>query len=343
MIKNKQILNQILTASCPHEPCVLVENILSEIYIKQSVKTLDISENFNIPKPAAVVIRNELLSNGLIEQVNRKIHLSPRGIEYVRNTLRYGLVCLDKYQQFIHEHSEIVEFIHSKIQSILKQRPYVKYELDQAHCTIETLLNRVRFSLLNFDIIGRRVLCIGDDDCLSIAIISVLKAISIGKGLICDIIVVDIDERLTKFIKLTGINENYPIDTVLGNLQCHSSIKLPQNIDTVFTDPPYTINGLNLFLSVANISLKPSIGGKVYWSFGQKKAMDLMKTQNIIDSNGFLIEQIRKKFNRYEGASILGGRSNMYYLMKIKSKIDTAVEIENIYTYSNRNKQKRDN
>lgn len=53
---------------------------------------------------------------------------------------------------------------------------------------------------------------------LSIAIISVLKAISIGKGLTCDIIVVDIDERLTKFIKLTGINENYPIDTVLGNL-----------------------------------------------------------------------------------------------------------------------------
>src|SRR5690606_2423334 len=110
MTKKKQILNQIHTASCPHEPYVLVENILSEIYIKQSLKTLDISENFNIPKPAAVVIRNELLSNGLIEQVNRKIHLSPRGIEYVRNTLGYGLICLDKYQQFIHEHSEIVEF-----------------------------------------------------------------------------------------------------------------------------------------------------------------------------------------------------------------------------------------
>lgn len=338
MLEQKQFLKQIHIDTCSEEPYVTLENILCDIYIKKSVKTLDISETFNLPKPTAVAIRNELISHGFIEQANRKIILSERGDEFVRNILGYGSVCLDKYHKFTHGDSKTIEELSSKIQLILEQRPSVKFELDQAHCTVETLLDRVRLSLLNFDIIGRRILCIGDDDCLSIAITCVLKSIAMDKGDICDITVIDIDERLTQFIKTTGVNQEFPIDILSGDLRFYHLINLPQNIDTVFTDPPYTINGLDLFLSIANLSLEPIVGGKIYLSFGQKKIKELMEAQNLIHRKGFLIEKIIKKFNRYEGASILGRKSNMYYLIKTDLKNVPTVCNQNIYTYSNKNK-----
>lgn len=339
MLEKRKTLEQIHINTCPGECYSTLENILSYIYLKNGIKTQDISEQFNLPKPTAVAVRNELISYGFIEQKEyREIQLSARGVELVRNTFGYGSICFDKYHQFIEGDTQINKKLKSKIQFILNKRPNPKFELDQAHCTVETLLERIRLSIINYDIIGRKILCLGDDDCLSIAIAIVLKAISNDNGMSCDITVIDIDERLIHFINNVRVDEGLSIDLVKGDLRFLKKMEYSKSFDTVYIDPPYTINGLELFLSVANFSLKSIVGGKVYLSFGQKKIHEMIETQSLIHRKGFLIEKIIKKFNRYEGASILGSKSNMYYLIKTDLKHVPTVCNQNIYTYSNKNK-----
>ncbi len=72
------------------------------------------------------------------------------------------------------EHREIIE-IKEELQEVFDNRPKVDVTIDQSKSSIDTSLKRAILSLKNHDLVGKRILCLGDDDLVSIALGFLLK------------------------------------------------------------------------------------------------------------------------------------------------------------------------
>ena len=94
--------------------------------------------------------------------------------------------------------------------------------------------------------------------------------------------------------------------------------KLPNEIinsfDTAFTDPPYTNNGLILFVTRAIECLKKEVGLNIFLSFAHKSQDSMYKIENEILKLGLCIYHIIPNFNEYEGAEILGNKGQLIIL-----------------------------
>jgi S-adenosylmethionine decarboxylase proenzyme len=96
----------------------------------------------------------------------------------------------------------------------------------------------------------------------------------------------------------------------------------------VVTDPPYTDQGLRLFLKRAGQVLRTSIqyeketlplnGKKCLLSFGNKPPLITEKIQLSIIEHGFTIKEMIPAFNRYLGSRVLGQFSHLYYLEMVR-------------------------
>jgi predicted methyltransferase len=97
---------------------------------------------------------------------------------------------------------------------------------------------------------------------------------------------------------------------------------LRNSFDVVFSDPPYTPNGLRLFLSRAVEAVRDE--GVFYFCYGYTdRARERgLEAQRIISQAGILIEEKLPGFNVYYGAQSIGSRSSLYILkMTPKTKV----------------------
>lgn len=139
--------------------------------------------------------------------------------------------------------SEIYEQSVTLLSRYKDRRPVSKRIFDQFTTTIETTAKRA--ALLDFlgDIRAKRVLFLGDDDFTSVATANIKSA--------KDIAVVDIDERILDSIGAISDELNLGIKRVKHDLRKPTPIDLKGKFDIVFTDPPYTPEGIRLFVSRA--------------------------------------------------------------------------------------------
>jgi predicted methyltransferase len=84
-------------------------------------------------------------------------------------------------------------------------------------------------------------------------------------------------------------------------------------VDTVVTDPPYTAAGARLFLTRAVESLAGP-GSDIFFSFGSRRPGVQSELQRAIVDAGLEIHSLRRDFNDYVGAGVLGGTSHLYHL-----------------------------
>jgi len=92
-------------------------------------------------------------------------------------------------------------------------------------------------------------------------------------------------------------------------------------------DPPYTNEGLRLFLKRArevlksniniNGTLYPVIGKRCILCFGNKPPKETLKVQLSILDHGFILKEMIPNFNHYKGASIIGQFSHLYFLHSV--------------------------
>ena len=66
-----------------------------------------------------------------------------------------------------------------------------------------------------------------------------------------------------------------------------------------------------------NDKIHPVIGKKCLLSFGNKPPEEMQKLQTSILDHSFIINEMIPDFNHYEGASIIGKFSHLYYLQSI--------------------------
>jgi predicted methyltransferase len=90
-------------------------------------------------------------------------------------------------------------------------------------------------------------------------------------------------------------------------------VELARAFDTVVTDPPYTLPGARLFLLRA-VEALDGAGGTVFLSFGSRRPRADFELQRTLTELGLGIQELRRDFNEYVGAGVLGGTSHLYHL-----------------------------
>lgn len=188
-----------------------------------------------------------------------------------------------------------------------ERRPTPRREYDQFTATIETTAKRV--SLLNFlgDVKGKRILFLGDDDFTSVPTADLRSAQNIA--------VVDIDKRILDEIEDISKELNLDIRRLKHDLRKPFPGELKRQFDTVFTDPPYTPEGIKLFVSRAIEALdKRNQTARVYICYGNSdRAKErFLSIQEILCTSGLMIRWVFDKFSRYHGAQSIGSASSLF-------------------------------
>ena len=191
--------------------------------------------------------------------------------------------------------------------------PRAKPELDQTHCTVGTKIRRVLRMHEAGALAGRRILVLGDDDLVSVAIAAFAAALGIQSA-IERLTVIDSDPDVLAWagdrISRTGV----AAELVEHDLRHPLPESLAGGFDVACTDPPYTVAGAELFLSRAVAALAPEPGRHVFFSFGARRPDETLRTQEVIGAMGLTVRGLWPGFNEYLGAGILAGTSHLYHL-----------------------------
>lgn len=336
-IEAEKILVEIAEKAQLAEGVEGLRSILLTMYRFPSLKNKILAQKTGIAVPAIAAVRNELVKAGIIEKRN---FLGKKGREWVKRklNLRFEYDPIPGiFDNLITEVPDDLAYL-KNIKQFLENRPIPEFALDQSHADYSTILKRTLFLLKNGDLEGRRIVFLGDDDTTSI-LVGMTK-------LAKEITVVDIDKRILGFLSEVSeeINlKNYNV--IHHDLRDPCPKSLINRYDVVVMDPPYTNEGLRLFLKRAKQVLKttinfkseshPIVGKKCLLSFGNKPPGDTLELQLSILDHGFIVKEMIPDFNHYKGASILGQFSHLYYLSSVihpNPKYDISYSAHPIYT-----------
>jgi predicted methyltransferase/ribosomal protein S18 acetylase RimI-like enzyme len=285
-----------------------VRKILREAFRSQKISTKELAYLTNLPVPVTAAVRRELENEGLLAR-NEGAFLTKKGEKFVKDQLGliypHRFICPTCQGRSINVPDEFTPIL-KKLRKHLSIRPKPLPWLDQTHGTPETALLRALFMLEKGDVEGRKIIFLGDDDFTSIAV-GLLKAAK-------EITVVDVDSRLLDAIRLISEEENIHVDCV----ECDLRIPFPQNLqhkyDVVFTDPPYTIAGLTLFVSRGIMALQRRKGASVYLAFAHQSPKKMLATQKTLNAMELTLVAQIPRFNIYEGAEMFANTTLLAHL-----------------------------
>ncbi|MFX1548937.1 MAG: adenosylmethionine decarboxylase [Promethearchaeota archaeon] len=314
-----------------------VRSILLTMYRFPSLKNKKVAQKTGIAIPSLAAVRGELVKLGIIEKRN---FLGDQGKKWVKRNLNllfdYDPVP-NSFNNIINELPDEFTYLNN-LRDLLPNRPLPEFALDQSHADFPTIVKKVLYLLKKGDIEGRKIIFLGDDDVISLAL---------GLTRLADeIIVVDIDKRVLEFIyESTGKFGLKNISVLNQDLRESCPETIMNHFDIVVMDPPYTNEGLRLYLKRARQVIKssirindriyPIIGKKCFLSFGNKPPEQTQKIQLSLLDHGFIINEMIPDFNHYEGASIIGKFSHLYYLQSITNpsdKYNLSFTLNPIYT-----------
>ncbi|MFX1569278.1 MAG: adenosylmethionine decarboxylase [Promethearchaeota archaeon] len=320
-IEAEEILADIAEKAHLAEGIEGVRLILLIMYRFPSLKNKKLAQKTEIAIPTLAAVRSELVKSGILEKRN---FLGEKGREWVKSRLSLKFEYDPLPGSFNNSLVEIPDEVSAlnNIKEIIQNRPTPEFALDQSHADFSTIVKRTLFLLKKGDIEGRKIIFLGDDDNISLAV---------GlTGITQEITVLDVDKRVLNYIKEKS--EEYTLQNftvICHDLRDPCPKEITNKYDVVVMDPPYTEQGLRLFLKRAGQVLKSSIrikgkihpvfGKKCLLSFGNKPPLEMQKIQLAILDHGFIIKQMIPDFNRYKGASIIGQFSHLFYLNSIKN------------------------
>ena len=116
-----------------------------------------------------------------------------------------------------------------------------RWKYDQAPLTAKSVIQKVAIAKSAEDIDGKSIVCVGDDDLVSIAIAL------LGKPK--EILVIDIDQDLLRVIGRFAKERKTKIETLKHDLRNPIPEKYRNKFDTFFTWPSETVPGMSLFVS----------------------------------------------------------------------------------------------
>ena len=263
----------------------------------------------------------------LLNSTSSTTSLSEEGVRFVEENLPSGFMIEEQLWEVLRggNYEGVLALLHKH----KEKRPEPNRKFDQFTATPET--TAIRASLMEFfcDIKGKRVLFLGDNDFTSIGVASIRSTRSVE--------VLDIDKKILDSINNIAEEEKLSISTTRNDLRQKLPSQLKDKFDAVFTDPPYTPEGIGLFLSRAIQALDPdNQAARIYVCYGNSdraKERYLPIQQLFIDA-GLMVRWTFDGFNHYDGAESIGSTSTLFVCdvtPKTKPTIKGAYK-EQIYT-----------
>ncbi len=323
------VLDDIAEKASIFEGKEAVRTILREIFLNGTIGTKSLSRKLRMPIPTVAALRKELEKIGLISREKKGAILTEKGLIFVNDALginylesHYCKKCESTGIALPHEAEKLI----AKQRLFSERRPKPQTEIDQAFSRPITAIRRAFLMLENNDLEGREILLIGDDDFTSLAIAQIKTSAKIT--------VLDIDNRLLEIIKDISAENNFQINCVTHDLRKPLPKNLMNRFDAVLTDPPYTIPGLELFLSRAIQALKDESGRKIYLAYAHRPPKMQLEVQSSLTKLGLAILQLIPGFNLYEGAEMHGNTTFISILSTTDSTkpLITSDFSEKIYT-----------
>lgn len=295
----------------------IIEQLLLECYMNPGISTKELARAALIPIPVAAAVKRELIKAGAIEQ-DKGARCSMRGRVWVEEQWGYRGINKKLYQELMVfedlSHPELHNLL-VVLKEIMIHRPMVDVRIDQSKCTPETSLRRALLCLRQQTLVGKQILCVGDDDLVSISIGLLLQVLFPNGGHSKTIVqVIDVDERFLQYIHDVAQLRQLPIQCVHHDLREQLPARLHGQFDCFFTDPPYTLQGMSLFVSRGISALRKRKGLPIFLSFAHKSPDFMFAMQREFIRMGITTSATLPRFNEYEGAEIIANRSQMIIL-----------------------------
>ena len=315
-----------------------VRDVLRAVARSEPVPTSQIARAAELPVPIVTAVCNELRKRGVIDKT-RPVRLTAQAREIFagRPQLAVECPCCDGIGLRIP--AELMALV-AELEPTAAGAPQARMELDQTHCTVPTKVHRVLRLHEAGALDGRRIVLLGDDDLISVAIARFARLTGVG---VRQLTVIDTDPAVLAWIAEQTAGTGVDVQLAEHDLRQPLPGDLAGAFDVACTDPPYTVPGARLFLSRAVSALERRPGQHVFFSFGARRPAETLATQRLIADLGLVVRSVTPNFNRYVGAGILAGTSHLYHL---RSSEETAPLIEDeyagpLYTADSRPEQSR--
>jgi hypothetical protein len=286
--------------------------VIRAIARAEPVATRDISRIAELPVPIVTAVCNELRKRDVVDR-SRPVRLTQEG----RDLFASGQRALDARCPACHGRgvasTKITENLSNELERAAAAAPEAKPELDQTHCTVATKISRVLAMHEAGALAGRRIIILGDDDLISVAIAG-FAALTYPPGEIRRLTVVDSDADVLSCIAAQTAGTGADVEIVQHDFRAPLPAALHGAFDVACTDPPYTVAGAELFLSRAVAALAREAGQHVFFSFGARRPEETLRAQELFTKMGLTVRAMTPNFNEYAGAGILAGTSHLYHL-----------------------------
>ena len=184
--------------------------------------------------------------------------------------------------------------------------PRARTDLDHVPATPETAVRRALWLDSTYDLAGAVLLLVGDHDLTSLAV----GQVSPGT----ELVVVDIDEATLEFIDAEARRLGIRVRCLAADLRFGLPERAAGCADLVFTDPPYTPEGVELFASRGLQGLRNRDSGRVIVAYGFSDRHPSLGfgVQSAAHRLGLAYEAVLPRFSRYDGAQAVGSASALY-------------------------------
>ena len=215
-----------------------------------------------------------------------------------------------------------------RLERLVAGAPAARPGLDHVAATATTIARRALWLDSTFDLAGASVLCAGDHDLTSLALRLVNPDVAVT--------VVDLDERILSYLDEQGAG----VRCLYGDFRLGLPAEAAESADLVVTDPPYTPDGVRLFLARGLQGLRDHEHGRLVlaYGYGDRQPALGLKVQQAIGQLQLAYEAILPGFNRYHGAEAVGSASDLYVLQptaRTPKALEPAIResVANIYTH----------
>jgi N4-bis(aminopropyl)spermidine synthase len=294
-----------------------VSDVLRAIARSEPVAVRDVSRMAELPVPIVAAVCNELRERGIVDRA-RPVRLTEAGralLSAVHPGLDGSCQCCGGSGIAV---PAALDELAARLDRAAASAPAAKPELDQTHCTVGTKIRRLLAMHEAGALLGTRILLLGDDDLMSVAIAAFAASLGRPAG-IGRLAVVDSDPDVLAWAGAQIAGTGVSAELVEHDLRRPLPAGLAGGFDVACTDPPYTVAGAELFLSRAVAALAPEPGRHVFFSFGARRPDETLRVQRLIADMGLAVRALWPGFNSYLGAGVLAGTSHLYHLRSTAS------------------------
>ena len=212
------------------------------------------------------------------------------------------------------------------IRSDVDSVPPALAALDHVQATPDTVARRAKWLNEQYELSGRTLLCLGDHDLTSLAVAAVNPDVAV--------LVVDLDDRVLAHIDSRARERGLNIRCLHTDLRFGLPPAVIESSDLVFSDPPYTPEGMALFAGRGIEALRDTGSGRLLLAYGFSDRTPALgqKVQQELLGIGLAFEAILPGFHRFDGAQAIGSAADLY-VCQATSRGRKAAQRTGIYTH----------